>query len=60
MEFAQQVRLASTKFHVLGGDLSVILGYSLLVLVLAAIYLASGRPGMEPGDFANMTLFPYA
>lgn len=60
MELAQQVRLASTRSHVLGGNLSVILGYAALVLLLVAIYLMSGPIGTEPGDFANMTLFPYA
>lgn len=59
MELAQQVRLVSTEFHVLGGKFSVILGYSILMLSLVATYFASSRPGMEPGDFANMTLVPY-
>ena len=60
MKLAHRAQLASTKSHVLRGDVSVILGYLALVLLLGAIYLASGQPGTEPGDFANMTLFPYA
>lgn len=60
MELAQQVRIASTKSHVLGGDVSIVLGYLAFALLLVAIYLASGQPGTEPGDFSKMTLFPYA
>jgi hypothetical protein len=59
MELAQQVRLAPTKLDVPGHDMSIILGYAALaMLMLAAIYFAGGGPGMGPADFANLTVFP--
>jgi hypothetical protein len=59
MEFAQQVRIASSKVDSPSRDFSIILGYSVLALVmLIAIYLAAGAPGTAPGDFAGMTVFP--
>jgi hypothetical protein len=59
MELAQQVRIASTKADAPSRDLSIILGYSVLaVVMLIAIYLAGGEPGTASGDFANMTVFP--
>ena len=59
MELAQQVRLAPTKSDVRGHDMSIILGYAVLsVLMLAAIYFASSGPGTGPADFASMTVFP--
>ena len=59
MELAHQVRLASTKSDVKSRDLSIILGYSTFALVmLIAVYLASGQSGTSPVDFANMTVFP--
>ena len=59
MELAQQVRLAPTKSDVRGHDMSIILGYAALaMLMLAAIYFAGSGPGMGPADFANLTVFP--
>jgi hypothetical protein len=59
MELAQQVRIASTKTDVRSRDLTIILGYSVLALVmLVALYLAAGEPGTAPLDFASMTVFP--
>ncbi len=59
MELAQKVRIASTKADGPSRDMSIILGYSVLALVmLIAIYLAGGEPGTAPGDFATMTVFP--
>jgi hypothetical protein len=59
MELAQQVRIASTKADAPSRDMSIILGYSVLALVmLIAIYLAGGEPGTAPGDFTAMTVFP--
>lgn len=59
MELAQQVRLAPAKADVRSRDMTIILGYSILSLVmLLAIYLASGGPGTASVDFANMVVFP--
>ncbi|HWZ39354.1 MAG TPA: hypothetical protein VNY08_13735 [Bradyrhizobium sp.] len=59
MELAQPVRIASTKADAPSRDMSIILGYSVLaVVMLIAIYLAGGEPGTAPGDFAGMTVFP--
>jgi predicted cobalt transporter CbtA len=65
MEFAQQVRLASTKplasgkSDVRSHDLSIIAGYAAFALVLmVALFLAGGEPGTSAADLANMTVFP--
>jgi hypothetical protein len=59
MELAQQVRLSPAKADVPSRDMSIILGYSVLALVmLLAIYLAAGEPGTAQADFANMVVFP--
>jgi hypothetical protein len=59
MELTQQVRIASTKVDAPSRDMSIILGYAVLALVmLTAICLAGGEPGTAPGDFATMTVFP--
>jgi hypothetical protein len=56
MALAQQVRLTATKSR---HDTAILLGYSIFAIVaLIAIYLASGGPGTEAADFANMTVFP--
>jgi hypothetical protein len=59
MALAQQVRLTATKSDERSHDTAILLGYSIFVIVaLIAIYLASGGPGTEVADFANMTVFP--
>jgi hypothetical protein len=59
MELAQQVRIASTKADAPSRDMSIMLGYSVLALVLLiAIYFAGGEPGTASGDFATLTVFP--
>ena len=40
-------------------DLGVVFSYfGLAICMLVAIYAASTSPGMAPGDFASMTVFP--
>jgi hypothetical protein len=59
MELAKHVRIASTKADVPSRDMTIILGYAVLSLVmLIAIYFSAGGPGTAPGDFAAMTVFP--
>jgi hypothetical protein len=59
MALAQQVRLTATKSDERSHDMAILLGYSIFAIVaLIAIYLASGGPGTEVADFANMTVFP--
>ena len=59
MALANQIRVTSTKADVPHRDMSIILGFSVLaVVMLIAIYLAGGEPGTAPGDLANMTAFP--
>jgi hypothetical protein len=57
MALAQQV--ASAKADVPSRDMTIILGYSIVALVvLLAIYLAASGPGTDAADFANMVAFP--
>jgi hypothetical protein len=57
MALAQQI--ASAKVDVRSRDMTIILGYSIVALVmLLAIYLAASGPGTESVDFANMVAFP--
>jgi hypothetical protein len=57
MALARQV--ASAKVDVRSRDMTIILGYSIVALVmLLAIYLAASGPGAEAADFANMVAFP--
>jgi hypothetical protein len=57
MALAQQV--APAKVDVRSRDMTIILGYSIVALVmLLAIYLAASGPGTEAADFANMVVFP--
>jgi len=59
MEFAQQIRHGVAKTEVRSREMTIILGYSLLaVLMLMAIVLAFGAPGVSPEDLASMTVFP--
>ena len=59
MELAQQVRLDHAKRSERSHDLSILLGFSVLsVLLLIAIILAAGGPGTAIGDFASMIVFP--
>jgi hypothetical protein len=59
MELAQQVRLAPAQSEVRSHDMSIILGYAALaILMVVAIYFAGTGPGTAPADFANMTVFP--
>ena len=59
MELAQQVRHGAVKGEGRSHEIAIILGYSILaVLMLMAIVLASGGPGVSPEDLASMTVFP--
>ena len=60
MALAQQVRLtAAPRGGERSHDMTILLGYSVCaILMVIAIYLASGGPGTEAVDFANMTVFP--
>jgi hypothetical protein len=59
MELAQQVRHGAAKSELRSHDMSIILGYSLAaILMLMAIVLASGGPGVSLEDLASMTTFP--
>jgi hypothetical protein len=59
MELAQQVAHRVVKSDERNRDMTVILGYSILaVLMLMAIVLAFGGPGVSPEDLASMSVFP--
>jgi len=59
MELAQQVRHTAVKGEGRNREMSIILGYSILaILMLLAIVLAFGGPGVSPEDLASMTVFP--
>jgi hypothetical protein len=59
MELAQQIRHGVAKTEVRSREMSIILGYSILaVLMLMAMVLAFGGPGVLPEDLASMTVFP--
>jgi hypothetical protein len=59
MEVAQQIRHGVAKTEVRSREMTIILGYSLLaVLMLMAIVVAFGGPGVSPEDLASMTVFP--
>ena len=59
MELAQQVAHRVVKRGERNHEMTIILGYSILaVLMLMAIVLAFGGPGVSPEDLASMTVFP--
>jgi hypothetical protein len=59
MALAQQVRLSATKSDERNRDTAILLGYSIFAIVMViAIYLASGGSGTDIADFANMSAFP--
>ena len=59
MELAQQVAHRVVKRDERNHEMTIILGYSILaVLMLMAIVLAFGGPGVSPEDLASMTVFP--
>jgi hypothetical protein len=59
MALAQQVRLTATKRDERSHDVTILLGVSVFaILMVIAIYLASGGPGTEVADFATMSAFP--
>jgi hypothetical protein len=59
MALAQQVRLTATKNGERSRDMTILLGYSVLAIVMViAICLASGGPGTDIADFATMSAFP--
>ena len=59
MALAQQVRLTAAKSDERSHDTAILLGYSIFAIVMViAIYLASGGSGTDIADFANMTVFP--
>lgn len=59
MELAHQASHGIAKREDRTHDMTIILGYSALaVLMLLAIVLAFGGPGVSPEDLASMTVFP--
>ena len=59
MELAQQVAHRVVKPDERNREMTIILGYSILaMLMLMAIVLAFGGPGVLPEDLASMTVFP--
>jgi hypothetical protein len=59
MALAQQVRLTATKGGERSHDMTILLGYSVLAIVMViAICLASGGPGTDVADFATTSAFP--
>jgi hypothetical protein len=59
MEIAQQGRLETAQRGVKEHDVTILLGYLFLAIVLLlGIYLGSMSSGTAPGDFASMTVFP--
>ena len=58
MELAQQVRLTAAKGGERSHDMTILLGYSVLAIVMMiAICLASGGPGTDV-DFTSLIAFP--
>lgn len=56
---ALALRVASAKVDVRSRDMTIILGYPIVALVmLRATYLAASGPGTEAAGFANMVAFP--
>ena len=59
MSLAQQIRLTATKGAERSHDTPIVLGFSALAMViLIAVYLASGSPAAEAVDFATTSVFP--
>jgi hypothetical protein len=59
MELAQKVRLTAAKGDERSHDLAIIAGYAICaILLLAAIYFASGGPGTAAADLVSMSVFP--
>jgi hypothetical protein len=59
MEIAEQTRLENTEREVRSRDMTILLVYSLLALILMiGIFLDSMSSGTAPGDFASMIAFP--
>jgi hypothetical protein len=59
MALAQQVRLTAAKGGERSHDVTILLGYSVLAIVMViAICLASGGPGTDVVDFGSMSVFP--
>ena len=59
MELVQQVRHGVAKSEARSHEMSIILGYSLLaILLLTVVVVAFGGPGTSPEDLASMTQFP--
>jgi hypothetical protein len=59
MSLAQQARLTATRSSERGHDMTILLGYSVLAIVMViAICLASGGPGTDVAGFATMSAFP--
>lgn len=59
MELTQKLRFMSAKRGEQSHDMAIVSGYSILaILLLLAIYFASGGPGTAPVDFAAMSVFP--
>jgi hypothetical protein len=59
MELAQQSRQTSAGGEERNYELSIILGYSIFaVLMMIALVLAFGEPGVSIEDLASMSVFP--
>ena len=59
MALAQQVRLTASKSKECSHDTAILLGYSVFAIVMViAIYLASGGSGTEIAGLVNMSAFP--
>ena len=59
MELVQHVRHGIAKNEARSHDMSIILGYSLLtILLLTVIVVAFGGAGTSIEDLASMTTFP--
>jgi hypothetical protein len=59
VELARQFRQTSAGSDERNHELSIILGYSIFaILMLIALVLAFGQPGVSIEDLASMTVFP--
>jgi hypothetical protein len=59
MEIAQKTEFETAEHVVKSNDVTIVLGYAAFaVVLLIAMYFGSISSGMQPGDFAAMTVFP--
>ena len=58
MEIAEQTRSRTAQREVRSNDVTILLAYSLLtIMLMIGIYLDSRSSGTAPGDFASMVVF---